>query len=245
MVFPGARMLVCDLDGTLVEEDVPLLEFLAWLEPRRASIRLVYNTGRSAASSRLLLASTALPRPDALVTGLGTAIAFADDQDVAFERTDPQWHGIVSRGWRGQDVEEVTLSFVPRIVPQPLIAQTDLKKSFVVHDPEAVQPLVEALVRADLQARWIQTGPLLDIIPPDAGKHRAVIHLQRQFCVQPGDTVTCGDSANDLEMLQGEGHAIVVGNASAELLAKVGERAIRARAAGAAGVLEGLRHLGW
>jgi sucrose-phosphate synthase len=59
------------------------------------------------------------------------------------------------------------------------------------------------------------------------------------------DCIAAGDSGNDADMLEACGHAIVVGNASAELdglSARAGLRRVRAHHA--AGVMEGLAALG-
>ncbi len=239
-------MLVCDLDGTLVGDRDSTHQLLAWLAPKRQDIALVFNTGRSALSTHQLIEEAALPWPDALVTGLGTAISFHEQADgAAGSSPDPEWHGFVSQEWSSALVEEITGRFAPELVAQEEIAQTDLKKSFTLLHERVLPPLKEALIENRMAARFVQTESLLDVIPARAGKQSAVLHLQRRFGTAPADVVVCGDSENDLDMLLGASKAIVVGNATRGLLAALGGNAFRARADAAAGILEGLIHLGW
>ncbi len=60
---------------------------------------------------------------------------------------------------------------------------------------------------------------LLDILPPDASKGTGVKKLADLNAFSPENIMTIGDNFNDLEMLQFAGTGVVMGNASADLLA--------------------------
>lgn len=91
---------------------------------------------------------------------------------------------------------------------------------------------------------------LIDVLPRGCDK-AAALNWWLQYSGRPVNTVVyAGDSGNDLAALTGEFRAIVVGNATFELIAKVQEAHARrgsldqlyiARAAATAGVLEGCR----
>jgi HAD superfamily hydrolase (TIGR01484 family) len=120
-----------------------------------------------------------------------------------------------------------------------------------------------ALTKAGVAHRLIVSGTgawrYVDLVPAGAGKLAALEHVRGALGFTPAATVAAGDSGNDLDMLrtEGVGHAaIVVGNAQPDLLAwardeaaaaAAGARAgpVLARAAAAAGVLEGLAELGF
>jgi hydroxymethylpyrimidine pyrophosphatase-like HAD family hydrolase len=82
----------------------------------------------------------------------------------------------------------------------------------------------------------------LDILPADVDKGAAAIRLCEAWSIDPAEAAVAGDSCNDLAMFRGEFRGIVVGNAQAELKSLTGPNVYQARAAYAAGVLEGLNH---
>lgn len=238
---PGRRMLVCDLDGTLVGEAGATRRLLDWISSRGPDVLLVFNTGRTRRSADHLMIEADLPWPDVLVTGVGTEIAYEGESGP-----DPTWRDFVSRRWNPTVVEEIGSRYGEALVWQENVAQTDLKKSFELRSRIDLAMIAETLVAAGVDARLVQTGNLLDVVPSQAGKRNANVYLQRRFDIPEDRTAACGDSENDLDMLTGGCHAIVVGNATAGLLAGLGKtRAYRARAFAAAGILEGLVRLGW
>jgi hydroxymethylpyrimidine pyrophosphatase-like HAD family hydrolase len=59
---------------------------------------------------------------------------------------------------------------------------------------------------------------LIDILPPDASKGIGVEKLALINKFAPENVMAIGDNFNDLEMLEYAGTAVVMGNASPELL---------------------------
>ena len=76
---------------------------------------------------------------------------------------------------------------------------------------------------------------------PNGGKAEAIAAYARKFGLSLSNCVAAGDSGNDADMLAACGHAIVVGNAAAELDDLPDRKGlIRVAKHHAAGVLEGL-----
>jgi Cof subfamily protein (haloacid dehalogenase superfamily) len=60
---------------------------------------------------------------------------------------------------------------------------------------------------------------ILDILPPGYSKGLALEKLARRRGLRREETMAIGDNYNDLEMLKFSGHPVLMGNATAELLA--------------------------
>ena len=94
----------------------------------------------------------------------------------------------------------------------------------------------------------------VDFASQSAGKLQALEYVRQQLGYDHANTIACGDSGNDLDMLDGNHHAIVVGNAHEELRlwaldsAKDDERSrslVLVKKHRAFGILEGLQSLGF
>lgn len=68
------RLLVSDLDGTLLGDEVALERFRDWFAAQRQSWRLVFATGRTVESVMAIVAAGDLPAPDAIVSNVGADI---------------------------------------------------------------------------------------------------------------------------------------------------------------------------
>lgn len=121
--------------------------------------------------------------------------------------------------------------------------QTRFKVSYSVAPPQReAARLAVAATRID--TRIIESSPSnFDVIPANAGKGAAALHVARTLGVPTDHLVTAGDSANDLDLVS-VGRGVVVGNATQELTAKLNDSVYHATASHAAGVIEGLRHHG-
>jgi hydroxymethylpyrimidine pyrophosphatase-like HAD family hydrolase len=120
---------------------------------------------------------------------------------------------------------------------------------------------VLATIRSDLQQagirhRLVVSGSgdwrFMDLVPAEAGKLQALEYARRTMEFEPHQTVACGDSGNDIDMLEGGHLSIIVGNAHKELLewaatqraAHAGEVYV-AQGQRAWGILEGLQRYGF
>ncbi|MEZ4597722.1 MAG: HAD-IIB family hydrolase [Chloroflexota bacterium] len=231
-----ARVLISDLDGTLVGDDAALERFALWRATEGRGWCLVYATGRSRASVRGLLDGTDLPQPDALITEVGTVISEPGsgpwhDWPPPLER----WDAVVVRRVLGRE---------PGLEPQSDDAQSDVKASYRTGalDHRDLLRIVRALRVHGVAGRLVHSaGRYLDVLPRTLGKRAAAQHLLMRWGMETRDAVTAGNSGNDRDLLRLGGHGVVVGNACQELRTLRGPRIVHARAAHADGVLEGLR----
>src|SRR5687768_18425464 len=115
------RILIADIDGTLVGDDAALGRFAAWHDGVRPRLPLVYATGRHRDSLERLVAETALPVPDATITAVGTEI---------HDRSGRPWPGWAERfDEYDADVGRRVLRAFDWLAPQSAEFQTRLKAS--------------------------------------------------------------------------------------------------------------------
>jgi sucrose-6F-phosphate phosphohydrolase len=229
------RLLVADLDGTLLGDDAALIRFASWLRGRRDLFRLVYASGRHRDSIMNVVASSELPEPDALISAVGTEI-----HDPAGR----PWPGWLERfnGWSGDGVRQALRSF-PEVQPQPAAAQTARKASFDVPNlgPTDLDAIRRTLAAARLPSTLVYSCDLyLDVLPDVGGKGHAARFLADAWGVAAKDVLVFGDSGNDLQMFQQGFRGTIVANALPELRLAVGPDVYRSPLSYAGGVLDGV-----
>ncbi len=231
------RVLVTDLDGTLLGDDGALERFAVWARRERATWRLVYATGRSGASVRRAVGTTLLPLPDAIIADVGTSIIDPDGQLSDWPIPSDSWDpDVVRRELRGE----------PGLTFQEQASQGPYKVSFHtsrLHHMELAR-IARRLRSCGVRARLVRSeGRNLDIIPRSTGKGAAARHLLSRWAIDPGQVVCAGDSGNDRDLLRVGAVGIVVANAHPELRFLRGPTIYHAASGHADGVLEGIGSL--
>lgn len=233
-------LLATDLDGTLVGDDHALRQLNDELAAARGHLALAYVTGRSLTSCLRLVDEAGLLVPDVIVASVGSYIYEGPDWTL-----DLHWHRKLSQNWCSERVRAVA-GFFPALVPQPLDAQSVLKCSYYLPEDEAARTLpalIRTLRRQRVNAQVIySSGCDVDLLPTASGKGNAVRYLAQRMGLGLERVLVCGDSGNDLTMLQLGCPAAVVANGRPELAIGVPAHVYRAQTPYAAGVEEALRH---
>jgi len=236
-----SRLLVCDLDGTLLGDDDALRKLLDAFRGPDAPV-LAFATGRQGYSAAESLARAGVTRGAYLIAGVGTEL---------YRRIGKQWMPIASwprleRPWNADRVRQVLLR-MPEVRPQQLRSPSAYKLSYFA-SAQAAQRVREALEAARIDVTLVHShGDMLDVLPAGIDKGAAVAWLAEHIGIALDDVVTCGNTANDLAMLHLRCASVVVGGSDDELLARAPSlpNTYVAGARCAAGIMEGLRAFGW
>ena len=221
------RLLICtDLDRTLIpngpqSESPGAREHFTTLVAR-PEVTLTYVTGRHRALVERAITFYRLPLPDFVIGDVGTTIYQVGAQRAWSRQQD--WETEIAQDWSGNSRADLQalLDGLPALRLQQHSKQNDYKLSYYVpmhHDRHALSALVQArLTAGGVNARliWSEDEPagvgLLDVLPARASKYHAVEALMQLQDFGYADTVFCGDSGNDIEVLASPVPAVLVAN---------------------------------
>ena len=232
------RMLVCDIDNTLIGDKEALDELLRRLNSNGQHIGFGVATGRRLDSARKIVQEWNIPMPDFFISSVGCEIYYGKDL-----HEDRRWKRHIDYRWDPQTVCEATQN-IPGLRLQPTVEQRKYKVSYF-YDPKvapSVRQIVRYLRQQDIHVNAIYSHQMfLDFLPVRASKGAALRYFADKWGVPVEHILVAGDSGNDLEMLSGETLGVVVGNHSSELKKLRGrERVYFADGQYARGIIEGI-----
>lgn len=243
-------LFVTDLDNTLVGDDAALKILNQQLSQHRQEFgtKIVYATGRSLYLYKQLAEEKSLLPPDMLIASVGTEIYLKPGTNTY----DPEWADILSYGWNREQIAEVASKYQD-LVLQPESEQNDFKVSFYLEEGEVekiLPKLKSELSDRGLEVKFIYSASQdLDLLPKNSDKGLALQFLRQKLAAVAERTVVCGDSGNDIALLDGEEKGIIVGNAKPELYQwyhnNQTDYRYFAKAGYAAGIIEGLEYFGF
>lgn len=231
-------LLATDLDGTLVGDDTALLQLNSQLTRLRISgqLKLAYVTGRSLEMYSELQKEKDLLQPDALIAAVGSEIYIDQVRQGDWPK--------VSQ-WDVKHISEV-LSSYPDIRPQPPTEQRDYKLCYYYDDGNDSIAKIQMELGQEYTAIY-SSNRYLDILPTGVDKASAIKQLCSYWGLPDKAVIAAGDSGNDIAMLTNY-RGIIVGNASAELLAWqltcANKHLFMTSANQAGGIFEGLQYFG-
>jgi sucrose-6F-phosphate phosphohydrolase len=255
-------ILATDLDGTLIPLDghptnqADLITLSQVLKDN--NITLIFVTGRPFPSVMRVMQSAALPQPKWILCDVGTSIYQRDNEDNFQPLQAYQNHldEIVPNVTRETVVEalhahrDIELQATENQRPHKISYQCDaatIDSTIAAIDQRLDEqfPTWQALASVDP----FDGRGLIDILPAGASKAHGLLWLAQQANMDPSSIVFSGDSGNDLAALTAGFRAIVVGNASTEVVHAVqqtltarnlSQRLHVAKSHATSGVLEGL-----
>ncbi|MFH7320665.1 HAD-IIB family hydrolase [Desulfurivibrio sp. D14AmB] len=233
------RLLITDIDNTLVGDEPAMRELLELLDQHRQKVAWGLATGRSLEATRLLLTEHDIPAPDIIIAAVGTEIYYGPDFGG-----DNGWQQHLSHQWKPAAIRKAlaSLSFLD---PQEGESQHPFKISyFMADDREQLARVHFALQKRKLHYTLeFSHGQFLDILPYRASKSKALRYLSYKWNIPLPGIMICGDSGTDAQMLRGDTCGVVVGNYSKELESLRGQRKMYfSKKEYAAGILDGIRH---
>lgn len=268
------HILICtDLDRTLIpngpQPESPQARDRFRRLAERSEVTLAYVSGRHRALIQQAIVNYRLPTPDFVIGDVGTTL-YQISADGRQWTPESAWQADIARDWAGHsraDIKALLVDLTALRLQEPG-KQNDFKISYYVplqSNRQAVSAAIEKrLDGSGIAARqiWSVDEPagvgLLDILPARASKLHAINALMHSQRFNRENTVFCGDSGNDIEVLASPIKAVLVGNAQTQ----VRDQANRLAAAGghsgqlyiaqggylgmnrnySAGMLEGIAH---
>ncbi|RYY08681.1 MAG: HAD-IIB family hydrolase, partial [Alphaproteobacteria bacterium] len=240
--LPHDRILISDIDNTLVGCAEGVRLFRQW-RMQQHGLAFGVATGRSFHSAMSILEQQEAPRPQVMITSVGSEIYHLDPNGLTYTQ-DREWRARISKNWDRDRVQTV-MSGMPGVVPQAPLEQRSHKLSYFSDGhPDTVGRIRARLAKAGLSCSIIHShGRYLDVLPMGASKGTAVEYVRRRDNLAVGDVFVAGDSGNDIEMLQTVAQAIIVANFS-DGLASLPQLAhsFVATKSHAHGIIEGMSH---
>ncbi len=208
------RIVVCALDNTLLGDDAAIEAFKSLLLASQRRVGFGVATGRSLRSALTELDRAGLPRPDLLLTSVGTEIHYG-------ERLVPDeaWARLIDYRWEPEALRDA-MGGLPGLRLQPKSQQGRFKLSYFVDEAKAPsrREIVRRLRQLDLHANVIQSRVMfLDLIPIRASKGLALRHVMVRWGIPPESVLVAASCGNDEDALQGNILGVVVHNHGPEI----------------------------
>lgn len=235
------RALFTDLDQSLVGHREGLKRLVELIRDNRRCLIFGIATGRRIDSALALMKQRGIPRPDVLISSLGTRIHYG--QSLA---EDEYWAEHIDHDWNLQRIRRL-MADLPGIDPQPKTEQSPFKASYY-YDPNKAPELseiVSLLRNNEITANVIHAfGQFLDIVPSRASKGQALRYVAQRLEIPLERILVAGGSGADEDMMRGNTLAVVVGNRHNEELSQLvdQERIYFASQPYALGLLEAIDH---
>ncbi|NNU79481.1 HAD hydrolase family protein [Halovulum dunhuangense] len=237
-------VLATDLDGTFLGgSDIDRRRLYDWIEAHRATIGLVFVTGRDPDFIVELCETQGVPWPEYVIGDVGTTIARVRREA---RRLDPiaALEADIARRWgdSGARVREA-LDAHPGLTLQPTAFRYRVSYDL---DPDAFDGSAADKVAALGLDHLISDNRYFDVLPKGVSKGPSLRRLVAHLGLDEGRVLAAGDTLNDHSMLASGLRAVAVGGSEPALLERLEEadHIHRAEAIGAAGILEAVAAFG-
>ncbi len=235
------KLIVSDIDHTLLGDDDALKEFIEILKTTKSYAGFAVATGRSVDSASEVLKENNVPEPDIIISSVGAEIYYNHNGKLIYSKG---WAAHIRNQWNREKIKEL-LSKFDFIEYQEEENQREFKISYYTNDnPKNLEKINETLRKNKEKANIIFShGQYLDILPYRASKGKAIRYLSYRWNIPYENILVAGDSGNDSEMLKGDLLGVVVANYSSELEQLKGQRRIYFSGREyAGGIVDGIKH---
>jgi len=240
-LLDAEKLIVSDIDHTLLGDDDALKEFIDIIELTRANIGFAVATGRTVDSAFSVLKENNVPYPDIIISSVGAEIYYNYEGRLIYSTG---WKAHIKHQWKREKIRKL-LSQFKFLQYQEEENQREFKISYYTSEnPDYLNKVKRALIKNKLNANVIFShGQYLDILPYRASKGKAIRYLAYRWNIPSEHILVAGDSGNDSEMLKGDLLGVVVANYSSELESLKGQNRIYfASRKYAGGIVEGIDH---
>lgn len=233
-------VLATDLDGTFLGgSDEDRSRLYGWLEDNRATVGLIFVTGRDPKFIGELCRDHGVPWPDYAVGDVGTTIATVSPE-TGVEPIEHLEQEISARWGDAGDRIRARLDGHPGLSLQP----TDFRYrvSYDIDSDRFDASAWDIVLDMGFQP-LISDNRFFDVLPDGVSKGPSLRRLVSYLDIQQDRVLCAGDTLNDLSMLECGLPAVAVGNSEPDLISRVAhlEHLHMAQAHGAAGILEAIR----
>lgn len=215
------RTLFADLDQCLIGDTENLARLVELLRSNTRCCGFGIATGRRLDSALKVIRQHGIPRPDVLITSLGTEIYYSQQLTK-----DTAWQDYIDHQWRPDKIRHL-LSEVCGLQLQAKAEQSDFKISYYYNAQEAptIEVIRHLLLKNDTDAQCILSfGHFLDILPLRASKGLALRWYADQWGLPLQNILVAGGSGADQDMLRGNTLGVVVANGLSGELSSLGEQ---------------------
>lgn len=232
-------VLATDLDGTFLGgSEAARTRLYRWIEENRASVGLIFVTGRDPGFVRNLTRGGDVPKPDYVVGDVGTTIASvgSDHMLTPIEALEAE----IADAWgEANGRVQAALQRYPGLRLQSTGFRYRVSYDM---DPDRFDPAVMDVVADMGLDALVSDNRFFDVLPKDVSKGPSLLRLLTHLGVANDRCLVAGDTLNDLSMLSLGLPAVAVGNSEPALIeALKGHNHVHfASGDGAAGIAEAI-----
>ncbi len=235
------RAIFTDLDQNLIGNPASLKKFIEIIRENRKCVSLGIATGRRIDSALAIMKKYGIPRPDILISSLGTRIHYGQNLTE-----DDFWTDHIDHDWMPRRISDL-LAEIPGLTRQPKSEQTPFKLSYYYDENKApgLQEINSLIRQKEITANVILSfGQFLDVIPTRASKGQALRYVAQRLEIPLEHTLVAGGSGADEDMMRGNTLAVVVENRHHEELSQLDDvdRIYFAGQSHASGIMEALEY---
>jgi len=240
-LFSMKKLIVSDIDHTLLGDDNSLKEFDNLISKANADVGFAVATGRTVDSAFHVLKENNITLPIVIISSVGSEIYYNYKGELIYSTG---WHAHIKHLWDRKKIAGL-LKELKFLKYQEEENQREFKISYYTTDnPENLKKVNDILIKNKIKANIIFShGQFLDILPYRASKGKAIRYLSYRWNIPSENILVAGDSGNDEEMLKGDLLGVVVGNYTPELDKLRGSRRIYfSKRNFAGGITDGIIH---